>query len=152
MDPPLRLTLAGLHGLPKHTQITKHNCIQGWTGTAEWGGVLVSEIVDRCKPKPEARYMMFVSIGLDGKGRPYHESLPVEMARLPQTLLAYEMNYLALPIPHGAPLRLRVETQVGIKMVKWLRAIDFIEDYAEYGDGEGGSRVDIQNFEPVVSV
>ena len=152
VDTPLRLTLADLHGLHKHTQITKHNCIQGWTGTAEWGGVLVSEIVDLCKPKPEARYMMFVSIGLDAKERPYHESLPIEMARLPQTLLAYEMNYLALPVPHGAPLRLRVETQVGIKMVKWLRAIDFIEDYAEYGDGEGGSREDIQNFEPVVSV
>jgi DMSO/TMAO reductase YedYZ molybdopterin-dependent catalytic subunit len=74
------------------------------------------------------------------------------MARLPQTILAYEMNYQPLSVPHGAPLRLRVETQVGFKMVKWLRYIDFVENYSGYGDGEGGSREDIQNFEPVVSV
>jgi sulfoxide reductase catalytic subunit YedY len=89
---------------------------------------------------------------LDAKGRPFHESLPIEMARLPQTILAYEMNYEPLTVPHGAPLRLRVETQLGFKMVKWLQYIDFVASYREYGDGEGGSREDIQNFEPVVSI
>ena len=96
--------------------------------------------------------MMFISEQLDAKGRPFHESLPIEMARLPQTILAYEMNYQPLSVPHGAPLRLRVETQVGFKMVKWLRTIEFVASYSGYGEGQGGSREDIQQFEPVVSV
>ncbi len=96
--------------------------------------------------------MMFVSIGLDAQGRPFHASLPIEMARLPQTILAYEMNFDALTVPYGAPLRLHVETQLGFKMVKWLHAIDFVASYSQYGNGEGGSREDIQHFEPVVSV
>jgi DMSO/TMAO reductase YedYZ molybdopterin-dependent catalytic subunit len=148
----LRLTLADLKGMAEQTQITKHHCIQGWTGIAEWGGVPLSEILNRCHPKPGARFMMFVSYQLDVKERPYHESIPIEMARLPQTILAYEMNYQPLTVPHGAPLRLRVETQLGFKMVKWLHRIDFIASYSQYGEGEGGSREDIQNFEPVVSV
>jgi sulfoxide reductase catalytic subunit YedY len=152
VEKPLRLTLSDLMSMPSQTQITKHNCIQGWTGIAEWGGVPLSEILNRCHPKPGARFMMFVSHGLDAKGRPFHESLPIEMGRLPQTILAYEMNFQPLTVPHGAPLRLRVETQVGFKMVKWLQCIDFVASYAQYGDGEGGSREDIQNFEPVVAV
>ncbi len=149
---PLHLTLADLQALPKQTQITKHQCIQGWTGIAEWGGVPLSAILNQCRPTPGARYMMFISDQLDAKGRLFHESLPIEMARLPQTLLAYEMNYAPLSVPHGAPLRLRVETQVGFKMVKWLRAIEFVASYSGYGEGQGGSREDIQQFEPVVSV
>lgn len=152
VDTPLRLTLADLQAMPSHTQITKHHCIQGWTGIAEWKGVLLSEILNRCHPKPGARYMMFVSYQLDAKGRPFHESLPIEMARYPQTLLAYEMNYQPLSMAHGAPVRLRVETQLGFKMVKWLHCIEFISSYSHYGEGQGGSREDIQNFEPVVSV
>jgi DMSO/TMAO reductase YedYZ molybdopterin-dependent catalytic subunit len=149
---PLRLTLADLQALPKQAQITKHHCIQGWTGIAQWGGVPLSEILNRCHPNPGARYMMFVSMQLDAKERPFHESLPIEVARLPQTILAYEMNYQPLTVPHGAPLRLRVETQLGFKMVKWLQAIEFVESYRAFGDGQGGSREDIQQFEPVVSV
>ncbi len=152
VETPLSLSLADLKAMPEQTQITKHHCIQGWTGIAEWAGVPLSEILNRCHPKPGARYLMFVSHGLDAKGRPFHESLPIEMARLPQTILAYEMNYQPLSVPHGAPLRLRVETQVGFKMVKWLHRIDFVASYSHYGDGQGGSREDIQNFEPVVSV
>ncbi len=152
VDNPLRLTLADLQALPKQSQITKHHCIQGWTAIAQWAGVPLSEILNRCHPKAGARYMMFVSIGLDARGRPFHESLPIELARLPQTILAYEMNNQPLSVPHGAPLRLRVETQLGFKMVKWLHSIDFVASYSQYGEGEGGSREDIQNFEPVVSV
>jgi sulfoxide reductase catalytic subunit YedY len=152
VDNPLRLTLADIQAMPKQTQITKHNCIQGWTGIAEWGGVPLSEIINRCHPRPGARYMMFVSYQLDAAGRPFHETLPIEMARLPQTILAYEMNFQPLPLNYGWPLRLRVETPLGFKMVKWLRYIDFIEDFSQYGNGQGGSREDIQNFEAVVSI
>lgn len=152
VDNPMRFTLADLQAMPKQTQITKHHCIQGWTGIAQWGGVPLSEILNRCHPRADVRYMMFVSVGLDAKGRAFHESLPIEMARLPQTILSYEMNYEPLTVPHGAPLRLRVETQLGFKMVKWLHYIDFVSSYSQYGNGEGGSREDIQNFEPVVSV
>ena len=74
------------------------------------------------------------------------------MARLPQTILALTMNFQPLSVPHGAPLRLRVETQLGFKMVKWLHRIEFVTSYGGFGDGQGGSREDIQNFEPYVSV
>jgi len=59
-----------------------------------------------------------------------------------QTILAYELNNEPVPPPHGAPLRLRVETQLGYKMVKYLRSIELIADYRTIGEGQGGSRED----------
>lgn len=147
VEQPLYLSLAELQAMPKQHQITKHNCIQGWTGIAEWCGVPLGEIVRRCRPRANARYMIFWSYSRDTAGKLYYESIDMRLADHPQTILAYEMNRHPLPMPHGAPLRLRVETQLGFKMVKWIRRIEFVESYAAIRDGQGGSREDEKQYE-----
>jgi DMSO/TMAO reductase YedYZ molybdopterin-dependent catalytic subunit/uncharacterized membrane protein (DUF485 family) len=145
---PLNLSLDDLRAMPAQVQTTKHNCVQGWSGVGKWRGVNMTDILERCEPLPEARYVMFTSYGLDqftygGKPRrPFYEVIDLLLATHPQTILTYELNDEPLPLPHGAPLRLRVETQLGYKMVKYLRSIELIAEYRTIGDGQGGSRED----------
>jgi len=142
---PLELSLAELRALPRQTHITKHHCIQGWSAVGEWTGVAVSEVLDRCLPLESARYLVFRGFD-EPDGREYYETIDLELARHPQTILAYEMNGATLSIPHGAPCRLRVETQLGFKMVKYLRSIELVQDYRLLGDGQGGFREDTQFY------
>lgn len=152
VEHPLSLSLEDIRALPDQTQITKHNCVQGWSGVAKWRGVRVAEILARCEPLPEARFLKFTSYGLaqysyGGKPlEPFYEVIDPILANHQQTILAYEFNDAPLPARHGAPLRLRVETQVGYKMVKYLRSIELIADYRTIGEGQGGSREDTQFF------
>ncbi len=147
---PLSLSLADLRMLPKQEQITKHNCIQGWSAVAEWGGVRMSTIVDLCRPLPHARYVVFHAFP-QAEYAPliYYEVLTLEEVLDPQTILAYEMNWHPLPIPHGAPCRLRIETKTGYKMVKYLRAIEVVDTFADIGKGHGGYREDQQYYDKV---
>jgi sulfoxide reductase catalytic subunit YedY len=150
VERPLSLSLEEIRALPGQTQITKHNCVQGWSGVGKWKGVRVSEILARCEPREEARYLKFTSYGLaqyaygDKPLEPFYEVIDPILANHGQTILAYELNDEPLPLRHGAPLRLRVETQLGYKMVKYLRSIELIADYRTIGDGQGGSREDTQ--------
>jgi methionine sulfoxide reductase catalytic subunit len=152
VEQPLSLSLEDLRAMPAQTQITKHNCVQGWSGVAKWKGVRLAEILARCKPLPEARYLKFTSHGLaqysygDKPLESFYEVIDPILANHEQTILAYEVNDEPLPPRHGAPLRLRVETQVGYKMVKYLHSIELIADYRTVGDGQGGSREDAQFF------
>ena len=111
----------------KKTQITLHHCIQGWSGIAEWGGLPLAELVKLVRPKPGVRAVVFYSFGEGAEGGQFYDSLSMQNAMRPQTLLAYEMNFEPLNHLHGAPLRLRVENQLGFKMVKWIQAIEFVE-------------------------
>jgi DMSO/TMAO reductase YedYZ molybdopterin-dependent catalytic subunit/thiosulfate reductase cytochrome b subunit len=150
---PLELSLDDLRAMPRETQTTKHVCIQGWSSISEWSGVAVREIMARCRPLPEARYAVFHALddkalsepALGGSGH-FYESIDLELAGHTQTLLAYEMNGAPLPVEHGAPLRLRVETQLGFKMVKYLRAVEFVAEYGSIGEGQGGWREDVQHY------
>ena len=114
----------------------------------KWEGVNLAALLARCEPLPGARYVKFTSYGLDqftygGKPRrPFYEVIDLLLATHPQTILAYAFNDVPLPLPHGAPLRLRVETQLGYKMVKYLRTIELVADYQDSGEGQGGSRED----------
>ncbi len=146
VEAPLELSLSDLRGMPVSTQITKHHCIQGWSAVGEWTGVTVAEILDRARPLPKARYLLFRGFDEPKDGHVYYESIDLELARHPQSILAYAMNGVSLPIPHGAPCRLRVETQLGFKMVKYLRSIELVEDYRRVGDGQGGYREDVQFY------
>jgi methionine sulfoxide reductase catalytic subunit len=149
VETPLRLTLADLRAMPRETQITKHCCIEGWSAVAQWSGVSLREIMARCKPLPSARYMVFYTFDdkWEDPGHGYfYGTLDLLLARHPQTILADEMNGQPLPIPYGAPLRLRVETQLGFKMTKYLRAIEFVEEYRTIGEGQGGWREDVRYF------
>lgn len=155
VEKPLRLSLNELRALPRHTQITKHCCIQGWSAVAEWGGVELGRILQLCRPLPGARYVMLYAFDDKSSSEPdpdgpgyYYGSISMELARHPQTLLAYEMNGHPLPIAHGAPLRLRVETQLGFVMVKFIRAIELVAEYSHIGLGQGGWREDHQYYSP----
>ena len=146
VEKPLEFSLLDLHALKKEMQITEHSCIQGWTAIGEWGGVAMNYILSKCKPLPKAKYMVFYSYQYTN-GEQFYETIPLELAKHPQTILAYEMNGEPLDIPHGAPLRLRVETQLGYKMVKWIKSIEFVEDYENIGMGQGGHREDHMYYE-----
>ncbi len=159
VEQPLHLTLADLVAMERHTQITEHNCIQGWSYVADWTGVPLRAVLERCRPLPRARYLVLHAMDNKSESEPdpegpgyFYETIDLALARDSQTLLAYEMNGERLPIPHGAPLRLRVETQLGFKMVKWLCAIELIESYGDVGEGQGGWREDFQHYSQDASI
>jgi sulfoxide reductase catalytic subunit YedY len=148
VEHPLSLSLADLRAMPKQEQVTLHTCIQGWTSIGKWGGVPLREILERCRPGPGARFLAFHSFGMHEKsGVPYYECIDIALGDLSQTILAYELNGEPLPPQHGAPLRLRVETKLGFKMVKFLRSIEVIADYRAVGEGQGGVREDHQQYD-----
>jgi DMSO/TMAO reductase YedYZ molybdopterin-dependent catalytic subunit/thiosulfate reductase cytochrome b subunit len=147
MERPDELSLMQLKAMPQASQITRQNCIQGWTGIAQWKGVHLQEILKEVQPKAQARYVVFYSFQTDENGLPYYSSLTLREAHYPQTILAYEMNGLSLPIEHGAPIRLRVETKLGFKMTKWIKSIELVDDLSKIGKGQGGYREDEQFFD-----
>jgi methionine sulfoxide reductase catalytic subunit len=147
VEKPLELSLSDLYSMRKQAQVTEHYCIQGWTAVAEWAGVPMQYIISLCKPYKEARYVVYRSYQYTG-GDEFYEVLDIEIVKHPQTILAYEMNGEPLDIGHGAPIRLRVETQLGYKMVKWLKSIEFVRDYKDIGKGQGGHREDHMYYSP----
>ena len=158
VENPVELSLEDLRALGQKTQITLHHCIQGWSGIAAWGGLPLAELVKLVRVKPNAKAVIFYSFSegvefstgiADGQ---YYDSLSIENALHPQTLLAYEMNYQPLNHLHGAPLRLRVENQLGFKMVKWIQAIEFVESVASIYKGEGGYAEDKEYFGELANI
>ncbi len=152
VENPVELSLDDLRALGKRTQITLHHCIQGWSGIAEWGGLPVAELLKLVRPRTNARAIVFYSFGEGAETGQFYDSLSLESARHAQTLLAYEMNYQPLPPLHGAPLRLRVENQLGFKMVKWIQAIELVETVRTIHDGEGGYNEDKEYFGELASI
>jgi DMSO/TMAO reductase YedYZ molybdopterin-dependent catalytic subunit len=112
----------------------------------------VAELIRLVRPKAEARVVVFRSFGAGGEGGTFYGSLSLEDASHPQTLLAYEMNYEPLTEVHGAPLRLRVENQLGFKMVKWFQEIEFVDSVRRVGRGEGGYSEDHEYFGELASI
>jgi DMSO/TMAO reductase YedYZ molybdopterin-dependent catalytic subunit/thiosulfate reductase cytochrome b subunit len=149
---PAVLSLADLRRLGLQSQITKHNCIQGWTATARWTGVPLSTVLDLVRPKPEADTVVLYAFDdkgeTEGEGRwgYFYSTVPLWLARKPQTLLVLDMNDGPLPVEHGAPLRLRLETQLGFKMTKWIKGIELTAGYQQIGMGQGGWREDQQYY------
>jgi DMSO/TMAO reductase YedYZ molybdopterin-dependent catalytic subunit/thiosulfate reductase cytochrome b subunit len=146
VENPVDLSLEQLRALPRHDQITQHFCIQGWSGVAKWGGVSMQTILDLVKPKPEAKWVVFYSLGEGPEGGPYYDAHPIEQMRYQLTMLAYDMNGAPLSYGHGAPLRLRNEVQLGFKQVKWISGIEFVAHYSEVGGGYGGYKPDHEFF------
>jgi DMSO/TMAO reductase YedYZ molybdopterin-dependent catalytic subunit len=150
VEHPLELTLADLRTQPSRTQITRHDCVEGWSSIGKWKGARLGPLLDRAKLKPNARYVVFhcfdsLEQTLDNTGQ-YYESIDLVDAYHPQTILAYEMNDATLPVRHGAPLRLRVERQLGYKHAKYIARIEIVErldatdanGQAVLGRGRGG--------------
>jgi DMSO/TMAO reductase YedYZ molybdopterin-dependent catalytic subunit len=136
---PRSFSLAEPTDLPSRTQITRHDCVEGWSCIGKWQGLRLATLLDLVVPRPEARYVMFYCAdAMNLSGDKYYESIDLDGAYHPQTILAYEMNGQALPIAHGAPLRLRDERQLGYKMAKYIMRIELVADFAGIGDGKGG--------------
>jgi DMSO/TMAO reductase YedYZ molybdopterin-dependent catalytic subunit len=141
VERPLALSLAELRARPAQSQITKHDCVEGWTSIGEWTGVRLETLLDEAGLKPGAKYIVFHCFdALDQRedGERYYESIDLIDARHPQTILAWAMNGETLPVPYGAPLRLRVERQLGYKHAKYIRRIEAVESFAHIGRGKGG--------------
>ncbi|MCJ2049388.1 molybdopterin-binding protein [Methylobacterium sp. J-070] len=188
VEAPFKLSLAELRRLPARTQITRHDCVEGWSAIGKWTGVPLAELLTRAKLKPEARFVVFHcadtmdqdddddttadeddapagnanpamtkqsgggedrrdSGGQQASGAAsadgpasvrYYESIDLVDAFHPQTILAYEMNGKDLPVANGAPLRLRVERNLGYKQAKYVMRIEVVEGFADIGDGKGG--------------
>jgi len=142
VERPLSLSLADLRALPSRTQITRHDCVEGWSSIGKWTGARLGPLLDQAKLKPGARYIVFhcgdtLEQTLDGSGQ-YYESIDLIDAYHPQTILAYAMNDRPLPVPHGAPLRLRVERQLGYKHAKYIMRVEAVNDLGHLGRGKGG--------------
>jgi DMSO/TMAO reductase YedYZ molybdopterin-dependent catalytic subunit len=142
VEQPLELSLLELRAMPARTQITRHDCVEGWSCIGKWTGVPLKLLLDKAQLKSSARYIVFYcadDLGEtgtdDGK---YYESIGLTDAFHPQTILAYDMNGVPLPVPHGAPLRLRVERQLGYKMAKYVMGIEAVDEIATIRGGHGG--------------
>jgi DMSO/TMAO reductase YedYZ molybdopterin-dependent catalytic subunit len=139
VERPARLSLADLRRLPARTQVTRHDCVEGWSAIAKWTGARMSALLDQVGVRPEARYAVIRCADvMEGSGQPYYESIDLVDAYHEQTILAYEMNGQALPVAQGAPLRLRVERQLGYKMAKYVMAVELVEGFDHIAGGRGG--------------
>ncbi len=142
VERPVELSLADLKRLPSRTQITRHDCVEGWSAIGKWIGTPLGPLLQGVRLKPGARYAVFhcadeLEPRLDGSGT-YCESIDLIDAFHPQTILAYAMNGKDLEVAHGAPLRLRVERHLGYKHAKYLMRIEIKDSLAGLWGGKGG--------------
>ena len=143
---PLALSLAQIQALPARTQITMHNCDEGWSAVGQWTGVPLASLLALSGLQPSARYVVFHCLDkLDLDGKYYYESLDMLDALHPQTILAYGMNGKQLPVGYGAPLRLRVEMQIGYKNAKYVDRVEVVDRLDNIGKGRGGWWEDFDN-------
>jgi DMSO/TMAO reductase YedYZ molybdopterin-dependent catalytic subunit len=143
VDRPLSLSLDQLRALPARTQITRHDCVEGWSCIAEWTGVRMGPLIQMAGLKPQARHLvLYCADTLDGGAAPalqkYYETLDLVDVFHPQTILAYAMNGAPLDVPHGAPLRLRAERQLGYKQAKYVMRLEAVDRFDHIGGGKGG--------------
>jgi DMSO/TMAO reductase YedYZ molybdopterin-dependent catalytic subunit len=143
---PLSLTLAQVQGLPRRTQITRHDCVEGWSAIGEWTGGLLGPLLQAAGLRDEARFIVFHCMDRYGD-LPYYESIDLVDAFHPQTILAYALNGQALPIQNGAPLRLRVERQLGYKQAKYIQRIEARASLDGLYGGKGGLWEDSTDYE-----
>jgi DMSO/TMAO reductase YedYZ molybdopterin-dependent catalytic subunit len=138
VERPHAFDLAELGRMPRQTQITRHDCVEGWSAIGKWSGVRLGAVLDAVGPRDDARYLIFRCMDNDGAGNLYYESLDLHQARHPQTLLATGLNDAPLDPDHGAPVRLRVPTQLGYKSAKWIARIEVVGSFANIYAGRGG--------------
>jgi DMSO/TMAO reductase YedYZ molybdopterin-dependent catalytic subunit len=134
---PLSLSLAQLRSMPARSQITRHDCVEGWSAIGKWHGPTLGSLLHAAGIGDAARYIVFTCADLYG-GQPYYESIDLIDALHPQTILAWAMNDRLLDVGHGAPIRLRVERQLGYKHAKYVMRLDAVASLTGIGLGKGG--------------
>ncbi|MEO6359050.1 MAG: molybdopterin-dependent oxidoreductase [Sphingomicrobium sp.] len=143
---PLSIPMDAVRRLPLQTQITRHDCVEGWSAIGMWHGVRLSLLLQAAGLSTRAKYLVFHCADRFG-ARPFYESIDLVDAFHPQTILAWGMNKGLLPIAHGAPLRLRVERQLGYKHAKYVQRIEAVESLAGIHGGKGGYWEDVADYE-----
>ena len=146
VENPISLSLADLRARPSRTQITRHDCVEGWSCIGKWTGAPLAPLIHEAKLKPEAKFLVFHCMdtlgeekdGSEGISGRYYESVALADVFHPQSLLAYAMNDQPLGVPHGAPLRLRVERHLGYKQAKYLERIEAVASLDALHGGKGG--------------
>lgn len=136
---PLEFSIEALRAMPSRTQITRHDCVEGWSVIGQWSGVQLSRLLDLAKLKPGARYVVFHCYDDHNRdGTRYYESIDLNDAYHPQTIAAYEMNGAPIPVSNGAPLRMRIERKLGYKHAKYVHTIEVVDSFAGIYGGKGG--------------
>jgi DMSO/TMAO reductase YedYZ molybdopterin-dependent catalytic subunit len=143
---PLSIPLPTLRSLPHQTQVTRHDCVEGWSAIGKWHGLRLSKILGAAGLSTRAKYIVFHCADRIGN-KPFYESIDLIDAFHPQTIIAWGMNNHLLPIPNGAPLRLRVERQLGYKSAKYVQRIQAVESLAGIYGGKGGYWEDTTDYE-----
>ncbi len=138
VERPQSFSLSELRAMQSLAQITRHDCVEGWSAIGKWAGVPLGKFLALVKPAPDARYVIFHCLDRDDSGTPYYESLNLHQAAHPQTLLALDLNDKPLDADHGAPVRLRIPTQLGYKSAKWVGRIELATDFDHLFGGSGG--------------
>ena len=143
---PLALSLDTIHSLPRRTQITRHDCVEGWSAIGQWTGLPLGMLLRQAGLRSSARYIVFHCADLFD-GNPYYESIDLIDAFHPQTILAWAMNGHILDVGHGAPLRLRVERQLGYKQAKYVMRIEAVASLVGINGGHGGTWEDAIGYQ-----
>ncbi len=140
VEQPTSFSLEDIRALPSRTQITRLDCVEGWSAIGKWKGVRLGALLEIVQLKPSARYVVFhCADPMEEDGtKPYYESIDLDDAFHPQTILAYELNDKTLPVANGAPLRVRVERQLGYKMAKFVMRLEIVDDFSRIAGGKGG--------------
>lgn len=142
---PMSLSMDQIHRLPRRTQTTRHDCVEGWSAIGKWTGTPLGGLLQQAGLLPAARYIVFHCADDYGAGK-YYESIDLIDAFHAQTILAWGLNGHALPIANGAPLRLRVERQLGYKHAKYVMRIEAVASLARIGAGKGGYWEDSNDY------
>jgi DMSO/TMAO reductase YedYZ molybdopterin-dependent catalytic subunit len=137
VERPLSQTLAQVRALPARTQITRHDCVEGWSCIGEWTGAKMAAVAEMAGLRPEAKHFIIWCADTLG-GAKYYETLDRVDVFHPQTILAYDMNGAPLTVPHGAPLRLRAERYLGYKQAKYILRLQAVDRYDNIRGGQGG--------------
>ncbi len=146
VETPLALSLAEVKGLPQRTQITRHDCVEGWSAIGEWQGVQLGHLLDAAKVKESAKFIVFRCADVL-YGRDYYESIDMVDAYHPQTIIAHALNGEPLPEKNGAPYRMRIERQLGYKQAKYVQAIEAVTSFDKIGQGGGGFWEDFAGYQ-----
>ena len=134
---PLSLSLENIRRLPQRNQITRHDCVEGWSAIGQWTGPQLSVLLDAAELRDDARFVIFRCAD-NLNGGDYYESVDLIDAYHPQTIIAHSLNGQALPVRNGAPLRMRIERQLGYKHAKYLTGIEAVASLDDVGLGKGG--------------
>lgn len=139
VETPLEFSLDALRALPTRTQITRHDCVEGWSVIGRWSGVPLAHLLDLARLRPGARYVVFHCFDdLGGNGGRFYESIDLKDAYHPQTLVAHSLNGAPVPVANGAPVRMRIERKLGYKQPKYVSRIEVVDGYAAIAGGQGG--------------